>query len=333
MEYSNNEELTYGYGPRQPNDMNWKNLLFLENLESYEMKSTAYDFLLDYSSVYNVFPACTAQPNPFSNRVMFIIDTLNKLNVKYTVDIFNYDGSKVIWGNHSYSSHKLVNIIVEPNPQVTGSATVFVAHHDVANVHSQNCQDNGASVCNLLRLISLIKKSKTESKRTIILFSDHEEGGAIGAKQFASKSMRIKNSSSIQHDIYGTISSVVNLELTGKGKIVWSDCSFNKNEEELHLLLETTLGQNIPKFKTPLNDAIMFRKYDYPVLCIGILPEDDLKDKTTWKICHSINDTIEKCDENDMEDFTNFLLNLTKFTTTEHGNDTEPNQTGGTLCT
>lgn len=313
----------------------WKNLFSLKSIFPIECSNGSFDFLKDLSTVHNLYSAQTPQPNPMSNRVMYIIDMLTKMNVKYTLDIFDYNtGNKIIWGHNSYSSHKLVNIIVEPNPQETGPAVVFVAHHDVANVHSQNCQDNSASICNLLRLVSLIKSSKTKSQRTIILFSDQEEGGARGAKQFASKSKHIKNSSSIQHDIYGEISSVINLELTGKGTIVWSDCSINKNEEQLHLSLETVLGQNIPKFKTPPNDAILFRRYDYPVLCIGILPEEDLEHKTTWKICHSINDTIEKCDRKNMEDFTEFLFKLTKIiTTTEHGNDTEPNQTRGTLCT
>ncbi|HWY33569.1 MAG TPA: hypothetical protein VNX68_02915, partial [Nitrosopumilaceae archaeon] len=72
------------------------------------------------------------------------------------------------------------------------------------------------------------------------------------------------------------------------------------------------------------NDAIAFRKYGYPVLCIGILPENDMKDKDTWKVCHSLRDNIEGCDRKNMEDFTTFLFNLTKLTTNDNGaNETE----------
>jgi hypothetical protein len=240
------------------------------------------------------------------------------MGVKYSIDIFTYEGGDIGWG-YNISSHKLINIIAEPNPQATGPAIVFCAHHDVMNVHSENCQDNGASVCNLLRLTALVSSSPADSKRTIVLFSDCEESGARGAKRFASNSSKKRGEEIIDHNIYGQISAVINLELTGKGTVVWSDCEAKKAENELHESLETTLGRTIPKLNTPPSDAIAFRRYGYPVLCIGILPEDDMKDKNTWRLCHSLKDTIEGCDKKNMEEFTTFLFNLTKTTKTENG--------------
>ena len=305
---------------------NWRNLFFLQQLAAHEKSNTSYEFLVDLSSVHNLYSANIPQPNPITNRAMYIIDTLNKLGVKYSLDIFEAQGGNdITWGNSSYSSHKLVNIIAEPNPQVTGPAIVFCAHHDVMNVHSQNAQDNSASVCNLLRLSSLIKTSKDEHQRTIILFSDSEEISAKGANRFAKKSSSIKGSRNISHEIYGEISAVINLELTGNGTIIWSDCEKNKSEDELHISLETTLGHNIQKLRTPPSDAIAFRRYKYPVLCIGILPEYDMKKHDTWRICHSIDDTIEKCNGTDMENFTKFLFNITKkpIITTDNGNQNQ----------
>ena len=330
----NNDNHTYGYGPYRRGGMSWENLLFLEELPPLQFSNQAYDLLRDYASVYNLYPASTSQPNPFTNKAMFIIDTLTKMGVKYTIDIFTYEGNNVLWGTNDNSSHKLINIIAEPNPQATGPAIVFCAHHDVANVHSENCQDNGASVCNLLRLASLIKNSNTESQRTIILFSDCEESGARGAKQFACKSKKNKeNPSIIDHDIYGQISAVINLELTGAGTVVWSDCESKKPEIELHERLEHILGETIPKLHTPPSDAIAFRKFSYPVLCIGILPEEDMTNKETWRLCHSLKDNIEGCSRKNMEDFTEFLFNLTKTTTTEHGNNNGANEATGSMCT
>ena len=305
------EEFDFDDGDNKNSESYWRNLFYLEEQFSLEKSNTAYDFLIDYSSVYNLYPASTPQPNPMSNKVLFIIDTLNKFNVKYTLDIFTYEGNAIIWGMSSSSSHKLVNIIVEPNPQATGPAIVFVAHHDVMNVHSNNVQDNGASVCNLLRLASLIKTSKDKSQRTLILFTDSEEGGTRGAKHFAIKSKKNK-SGTISHDTYGEISAVINLELTGKGTEVWSDCHHGKDQDALHLSLESVLKKPILKLRTPPSDAGAFRQYNFPVLCIGILPKDDIHNQNTWRICHSINDTIEKCDGKDMENFTNFLFNITK---------------------
>jgi hypothetical protein len=310
----NNEDLTYGYGPYKRGKMSWENLLFLDELPAIERVTESYDFLRDYSSVHNLYPASATQPNPFSNKAMFIIDTLTKMGVKYSVDIFTFEGNNVTWG-YDNSSHKLVNIIAEPNPNATGPAIVFCAHHDVMNIHSENCQDNGASVCNA----AMISKAQTESKRVIILFSDSEESGARGAKRFASKSTKKRGEDIITHDTYGQIAGVINLELTGKGTVVWSDCEAKKPEIELHESLENILGRTIPKLSTPPSDAIAFRRYSYPVLCIGILPEDDMKDKNTWRLCHSLKDTIEGCDRKNMEDFTTFLFNLTKTTNAHNG--------------
>src|SRR5579872_7230969 len=144
----------YKYGPY--NWMEWVQGTFFDD---YEKTVEAYDYLIDYSKVFNQYQARTAQPNPLSNKAMFIIDMLNSLGVKSTIDIFNYDGSKIIWGMDE-DNHKLINIIAEPNPEVTGPAILFCAHHDVFNTRSENCADNGASVCNLLRLANLVKQSK-----------------------------------------------------------------------------------------------------------------------------------------------------------------------------
>ncbi len=311
----NKEDLTYGYGPYKHNKMSWENMLFLEQFEeSFERVTESYDFLSSYSTVFNLYTASTPQPNPFSNKAMFIIDTLNKLGIKYSVDIFTYEGGNLHWGSGS-TSHKLINIIAEPNPNATGPAIVFCAHHDVANVRSENCQDNGASVCNLLRLGTLINKAQEESKRTILLFTDCEESGAKGAKRFVSNATVERGTGKVTHNVYGEIESVINLELTGKGRAIWSDCDSKKQDVILHESLENILGKTIPKLRTPPSDALTFRKQDFPVLCIGTLPEEDLEDKETWRICHSMKDTISGCNREDMKVFTEFLFNITKINT------------------
>lgn len=319
-------------GNKNWNLFDWTNEMMF--LGSSERTIQAYDFLMDYSKVFNLYPARVAQHNPFSNKAMYIIDKLNLLGVKYTIDIFNYDGSNLIWGS-AETEHKLVNIIAEPNPEATGPAIIFCAHHDVANVRSENCQDNGASVCNLLRLSSLIKNSKESHQRVIILFSDCEESGAKGSKRFARKSSKIKDSSNIKHDIYGEISGVVNLELTGLGTEIWSDCKSDKNDIALHNKLEEVYKKPIVKLFTPPSDVISFRDYYFPAICIGILPENELENKNTWKLCHTMGDTLTKCNRKDMEDFTTFLFNLTKKQQqeTEHGTTGANNQTEGHMPT
>jgi len=275
-------------------------------------EDNAFDFLEKYSKVFNHYTASTIQPNPFSNKVMFIIDMLNKAGVKYSLDIFEYNGSSVYNWENGVNEHKLVNIIAEPNSEVVGPATLFVAHHDVANVRSQNCQDNGASVCHLLTMANIINKSKEEYKRTILLFTDSEEFGARGAKKFANDSKVDRDTKVITHNKYGEISRVINLELTGVGKVIWSDCEFKKADCELHSELEEVFGGEIIKLKTPPSDVIAFRGCNFPAVCIGTLKEDDVEQKNTWRLCHSMGDTLDKCSREDMEDFTKFLLDITK---------------------
>jgi len=320
-----------------PNWLEWAT--HTDKFKFFEKKYDSYDFLMEYADVFNIYPARTEQPNPFSPKVMYIIDTLNKFDVKYTVDIFGYDGYKVFWSNTA-DSHKLVNIIVEPNPNATGPAIVFCAHHDVANPRSNNCQDNGASVCNLLKLTNLIKESKENLQRTIILFSDCEESGAKGAGKFAKDSTKTDNPNIIKHNKFGEISGVVNLELTGLGDVIWTDCHNNEQDITLHQKLEATKKEKLIKLSTPPSDVIAFRTSKFPALCIGILPKEDLKDRKTWRLCHSMEDTIEKCNRKNMEDFTNFLLDLTKIETTEnqntnkeHDTDNGANKTAGTMQT
>ena len=50
-----------------------------------------------------------------------------------------------------------------------------------------------------------------------------------------------------------------------------------------------------------------------------------MKKHDTWRICHSIDDTIEKCNGTDMENFTKFLFNITKkpIITTDNGNQNQ----------
>lgn len=277
-------------------------------------ENEAYDFLESYCKVFNHYSANISQSNPFSPNAMFIIDTLNKAGVKSSIDIFKYHGSSINNWEHDINEHKLVNIIAEPNPHAEGPAILFVAHHDVANTRSENAQDNKASVSHLLTLANLIKNSKEDLKRVILLFSDCEEYMARGAYRFAdnSKLDRSSGNAKILHNIYGEISGVVNLELSGVGKVIWSDCDTNSNDVKLHSLLEDTLGKEIIKIKTPPSDVVAFRRNNFSTLCIGTLKEDDVKERNTWRLCHSINDTVDKCSRGDMKDFTKFLFDLTK---------------------
>ena len=297
---------------------------------------SSYDFLKDFCKIHNQYPASAAQPNPFSPRVIFIIDMLNKLGVQYKIDIFNHGTQNDLsWGYQGDAfSHKLVNIIAEPNSNTnnTEPAVLFVAHHDVSNIHSENAQDNSASVCNLLKLASLVKENTDKnSRRVLILFSDCEETGAKGAKRMSGEisdgikkgATRMANELSSKNK-YGEVSEVINLELTGLGEIIWADYSVhNLMESNLVKKLESVCDEAIPHIFCPPNDAPSFRSNTMPALCIGILPSTDITSHKTWGICHSLTDTIDKCSEGDMTKFVETLFKFCGIKSLE----TDPNQT------
>jgi hypothetical protein len=90
----------------------------------------AYDFLKEYSQVFNLFTASTPTISPYSNKAIYIIDVLSKLGVKFRVDIFPA-GHTYSYGKTNYAtettSHRLINIIAEPNPNVARACISFLS--------------------------------------------------------------------------------------------------------------------------------------------------------------------------------------------------------------
>lgn len=288
------------------------------NYADYKPRTTkdfsAYEFLKDYSKIFNVFPASTPYITPYSNHAIYIIDILSKLGIKFRVDVFPYNDSSYYSFSDSTdtTSHRLINIIAEPNPGTPGPAIVFSAHHDVANPRSENCQDNGASVCHLLRLAALIAENPTESQRTLLVFTDCEESGAKGARRFVKDVKSSKELNALVHPNHGEISAALILELTGHGDVYWTDCHGNPVDKQLHRRLERAAKKSLPKLSTPPSDVMSFRNAKIPALCIGTLPQEDMTIKATWSQCHRMTDTIDGCNEKDMEAYTEFLLEVSK---------------------
>jgi hypothetical protein len=264
---------------------------------------TGHQWLSEMILVRNFESSYKPKPYPVTNRACFIINALNQIGVPYSLDIFDVSGESLNPGG--YNGPKLVNIIVRFESSSDKPAVVFSAHHDVANYRSQNCQDNSASVCNLLHLAARIKeKGKDLTKPVIIVFTDKEEFGGVGAGRM---SRRI-----IDGD-FGPVDYIINLELTGLGREVWIDSlnSSSTKESPLRLRFNELLGsENCHGVATPFSDAAIFRSNGLDCACVGILPAEQLAPdgrKETWWLCHSEEDTIDKTDEIDMGNFVNKL--------------------------
>lgn len=273
----------------------------IEDKKEVKIK-TGYEHLLEMIRIKNVYSTFSPQLNPMTNRFMYVLKELNAMGIKYQVDIFGRDSSTYF----SYYDTKLMNVVVEFGQELKEQpAVVFTSHVDVVNIHSENVQDNTASVCNLLHLCEILSKKEIHTQRVIILFNDAEEHGGKGANYFSKQ---------IEKEFYGEIAQIITLELTGLGNKVWCDFDNFKASDEFIQTIEDVLEIDLTPVSTPFSDAYIFRRAGFRnSFCIGILPEDELMSgyPKTWALCHNIADTIEKANGDDMNNFVNILLKFT----------------------
>ena len=287
-----------------------------------------YDFLEEFCKIksYSSFHPTEAAITP---RVQFIMDRLNEMEIPYSTDIFpsrkfnmNYgvdsEGKKLPDEKNNY-----INVYVPFKSKKEDAKTIVIlAHHDIANENSENCQDNSASVCNLLHLCKILKNSEFEENITVV-FTDAEEIVDFNGSGSAILSYRIKNG----HPDFLNFQYAINLELTGKGNIVWADLlnSYGRNKMQPNSKLGSEIVTNFSDVKpvtTPFSDSAVLRHHGLDSVCIGIITEEDFEQlKTqrycdTWAMCHQEADTIEKISRENMNSFVqDILLPLVKVKT------------------
>tara|TARA_B100000963_G_C22557918_1_gene639896 strand:- start:425 stop:1306 length:882 start_codon:yes stop_codon:yes gene_type:complete len=208
-------------------------------------------------------------------------------------------------GNYTRVPLHYVNIEVNVTNTNHDKSIIYVAHHDVNNANSENCQDNSASVCNLISLGESLK-GKELDKNVYLVFTDCEEFGGKGAKELANR---------INEGVFGNVEYVVNLELTANGKNLWNDSKNFDNQSSL--LDKLKLEGEFTSVKTPFSDSVILRENNIDSVCIGILDDKNLKQVgesgycTDWSMCHKVADTFERgANADDMDNFVEFLQKL-----------------------
>lgn len=230
----------------------------------------------------------TEVPTP---RVEFLLDLLEKEGISYELDKF--------YKELSIGKIPCYNIILRGD-----SDKMLVAHHDIVNPDVDNANDNSASVINAIAL-----KKMLPNIHVVIL--DGEEIGGLGSQRVSEQ---------ILQGDFGNISSVLNLELTGKG----GERFFIGNYPG-PLYDKITTMFNCPTFNTPFNDSVIFRKNGIdscvinPLPTLPVIPGDTLNEGIVWDEetsldpsilfnCHSERDTIDSIDVNDMQIFTEKVI-------------------------
>jgi len=263
-------------------------------------------FLNDICKIRNDYNSAVGSKK-ITNRAGYINQKLNDLGIETHVDKFYDENTRKkieSFGTGFISFFKrlfLLNKKYYHNIEVFFSSDdlyndetiVFTAHHDVLNVDSQNCQDNTASVVNLMEFCRYLLDKKKLKQNVLIVFTDCEECGMFGAKRL---SERILN-----HE-FGIVQYVINSELTGKGHTIWCEDIDGGDDLENKII-------NLPRRSCPPNDSVVFRKFGIKSLCFGLLPSLEFNSNTpkTWMICHSRNDVIEKVSTHDMKNYVEYL--------------------------
>lgn len=264
----------------------------------FKSKNIGYKHLVKLCKVRNEFNAFNPRSWPVTSRFDYIEHELEKMCDDVFIDCFNLDGTNIT----KAKALKYVNIYsFFEAKEKTNETILFLAHHDVVNINGENCQDNTASVCNLLHLCSLLKDINLD-KNVLIAFTDAEELGSTvegGAKRL---------SNLIKLGGWGKIIKSINLELTANG-----DRLYVSSKTNLDLMKELNEKYGAVRVKVPYNDNVCLELNGVNGVCIGTLRQKDFSDVLntgfckTWGLCHSINDTIDNASK---EDMTNFVKNV-----------------------
>ena len=167
----------------------------------------------------------------------------------------------------------------------TGNCAIM-AHHDIVNPGSDNCNDNSASCINVIA-------AKLLNPSVHVIINDAEEIGGLGAERSAHK---------IVDGHFGELDFVLNLELTAVGGKNFFIEKYSKSK-----LFERVLDlfPGVDLYSTPFHDGMVLRRFGIDSLVINPLPRlgnGELKYELLH-LCHSYDDRISLANYGDMRDF------------------------------
>jgi hypothetical protein len=286
-----------------------------------ELPLQFYESISDLCQVRNTVPS-SEQIHP-SERLHFLTNLLTDLNIPFIVDVFQDEPhypldfqSRPQSTRHDRSLPDYVDPMYRPswsrppsnlyNIILPGTSKQMVlAHHDVLNLKSDNANDNSASV------INAIAAKRLRPDLTVVL-DDGEEppfmGG--GARRLARQ---------IHAGLFGSIDSVINLELTGVG-----GPHFVIGDTKGHCSDHVELLFQCPRISTPPCDTTILKSLGVDSVVLVTLPpvsshepagrrELTLKDgrRLDYQIiyrCHRLEDSIQHVNPAEMKAFVEQVL-------------------------
>ena len=203
-----------------------------------------FDYEAHLRALCNLRNTSRAGTEGIQPRLQWIMDTLDSYNIEYELD--HWTETNVFQGNNEAHYY---NIYVKGD-----SDEMIMAHHDVNNINSENCNDNSASIVNAIAT-KLLKPNVNVS------FTDNEEFGGLGAKRTCNK---------INEDYFGAIKWVLNFELTAVGGKSFfidagaSNCALTKRIMEVF--------PDTPVKGVPFHDGMIVRRNSIDSVVINPLP-------------------------------------------------------------
>lgn len=243
------------------------------------------NYVIDYATILPEFCAqkCSA-PSIFGNgnptqtnpRIVYLCKLLTSLGIEYVMD--SWTRSRMEYG--VMVDYHIHNIYL-----MGSSNSIVMAHHDIVNPESDNCNDNSASVINAIA-------AKILNPSLTVTITDGEEIGGLGSQRVSEK---------INEGYFGKIDFVLNLELSAVGGQSFFTEYFP--DSPLYRKIQS-LFPNTPTVNVPFHDGKIVRKNNIDCLVINPLPLEDGKLKMELlNYCHSMKDSIALANYNDMDDF------------------------------
>ncbi len=156
-----------------------------------------------------------AKPHPTGSEEnakvrSYLVDRLEELGMDVSLDEsqLNERGLKRLsrWSGETKTEQPIVNIIgVLPGQDRTKKALLLMAHHDTV-WGSPGASDDTVGITSILEIARVLKDMDNRQRDLIVLLTDAEEIGLVGARHFFK-----------EHPLSGAIGAIINFEARGGG--------------------------------------------------------------------------------------------------------------------
>ena len=190
----------------------------LNEFSSYKTaKTPSTDTAFNISNVMQTMKEISQRPHPLGSQEnarirAYIVQKLQSFGIETSLQ-----ETEIVSGN---MLARVSNIIAQLNGvNADNKALMLMTHYDsVANSNGAN--DAGYAVATLIETMRVIAQQGTQKNNIILLISDGEEDGLLGAKAFMQ-----------QHPLAESIGMVLNFEARGnKGPVLMFESSSNNNK-------------------------------------------------------------------------------------------------------